>query len=1272
MRSHLLSGRGRIHTATLLALLAHVNAFAGGLDGHGELVPVAGDELAQPLTTWLPDTERPRDGVAVQLVGEGVYRPLVAYLDVWDPVGDGTRYLQSVLVGDLTVANLGARLQHKRLSVDASLPLFTTTSGSLAGGGAALGDLALAGAYALRGAGDGAKWSLGLRPSLRLPTGATHRALGDAGPGGGIDLAGSAWAGPVRVGASIGVVGRTLDSDLGLVGGLGPAFALSAGAAVRPNLAIGAELRGAGGLHSGYDGAPVIPVEAFLTGRARVSDRFTADLGVGRGVNTSAGASAFRAFAGVQLRPPAPAPAVVVQVAQVERAVPEGQFELVVVNPDGEPVPAAALTLGEHDLGQTGEDGRLVVEERSLRAWSKQGLVVQAAGFAPTAPIYPQDDELDGTFTAALAWAPQLVRVVVTSEAGEPIAAQLSSGAGGEPTEVTGAGDLWLPPGASSLSVVAPGYGGQLRDLIVPRTVTQPETVELILHATAGEASIVLDVLDPEGAPVQRAELLIDGNPYGASASGGLLRVDGLAPGPHTIDLRHASFSPVHQELQLVAGENVLRPALARVPGSVVVRVRDAAGPVSDATVVFQGPTRLEPAAIGAKGERYFTLRPGQWSAMVLSPTHSLQARDLVIDEHATGLSVVDVVLGSEGGPAELKLSVVGPTGAPASDVSVWLDGAALGSTASGGGLTVSGLNVGARELTLRGDGRRPVEAQRVFLVEGQQEQLVTVDWLPGMVELRAHDEGGQAVNDGTVRFVGPAERDALALPPSGRTRLQLEPGGWQLLLTSPTRGMVSRSLNLPVDGRRLTLVDLVAGADSGVADLVVDVQDPRGVPIEGASVRLDGALLGHTAEGRLELDDLGIGERLVQAEAYGFLPAERAADLAEGQNQVVLPLAWGPGATLVQVRHDQGAPVLDAVVRLAGPAAVLPSRVDADGDRLLHLDSGVWQVLVSSPEYGLAMQTVEVPANLTELMIVPVNIDPVADGQSTLVLRVIDPAGQPVDGAAVSVDGEQRALTAAGYALVDELTAGAHPLAVSARGHQSLRRDAFTVQPGVQERLLVLDWVPVHVAVTVVDTTGAPVEGAEITVSGPFDVEGALTDARGQALLALPPGGWRVAAQREGMGARTEALNVNLGDDERAVSFTLQAAKVTVTTASVEIAEAVRFDIGSTAILDEGTSILGEVADTLLANPQVARVEVQGHTDSTGSLALNLELSQLRAQAVVAALVARGVAPERLVARGYGATRPVASNETTEGRRTNRRVQFLILEQAGAAARQR
>jgi outer membrane protein OmpA-like peptidoglycan-associated protein len=104
-----------------------------------------------------------------------------------------------------------------------------------------------------------------------------------------------------------------------------------------------------------------------------------------------------------------------------------------------------------------------------------------------------------------------------------------------------------------------------------------------------------------------------------------------------------------------------------------------------------------------------------------------------------------------------------------------------------------------------------------------------------------------------------------------------------------------------------------------------------------------------------------------------------------------------------------------------------------------------------------------------------------------------------------------------------------------------------------------------------------------------------------------------------------------------------------------------VLFDTGKATIDQRSNSLLDEVAAALKDHPEVKNVRIEGHTDNTGGAATNAKLSQSRAEAVREYLAARGVATERLTAKGYGDTQPVASNKTAAGREANRRTDFVV-----------
>ncbi|KYF92629.1 porin [Sorangium cellulosum] len=117
--------------------------------------------------------------------------------------------------------------------------------------------------------------------------------------------------------------------------------------------------------------------------------------------------------------------------------------------------------------------------------------------------------------------------------------------------------------------------------------------------------------------------------------------------------------------------------------------------------------------------------------------------------------------------------------------------------------------------------------------------------------------------------------------------------------------------------------------------------------------------------------------------------------------------------------------------------------------------------------------------------------------------------------------------------------------------------------------------------------------------------------------------------------------------------------ASVRVTETEIVILQQVQF------IRPVSHELLEEVAGVLKDHPEILKIEVQGHTDDRGARQFNTKLSQARAESVLMALVERGIAPERMQAKGYGPDVPIADNKTEAGRQKNRRVQFNIIEKA-------
>jgi len=202
---------------------------------------------------------------------------------------------------------------------------------------------------------------------------------------------------------------------------------------------------------------------------------------------------------------------------------------------------------------------------------------------------------------------------------------------------------------------------------------------------------------------------------------------------------------------------------------------------------------------------------------------------------------------------------------------------------------------------------------------------------------------------------------------------------------------------------------------------------------------------------------------------------------------------------------------------------------------------------------------------------------------------------------------------------------------------------------------------------------TSEPVAGVQVV----------LTDAQHKELRmnADPSGGFRfegvapgtadVSVTSDGYLALVTPADVKVRQ-ENPVDLMLRPIpkkpNVVITGKEITIKQQIQFALDSAVILPDSFGLLTEIADTLIRHPEIKRVEVQGHTDNSGTPDHNKILSEQRAEAVVAWLTQHGVASDRLIAHGYGQEKPLVPNVTAGFRAQNRRVQFIILEKEGAA----
>jgi outer membrane protein OmpA-like peptidoglycan-associated protein len=205
----------------------------------------------------------------------------------------------------------------------------------------------------------------------------------------------------------------------------------------------------------------------------------------------------------------------------------------------------------------------------------------------------------------------------------------------------------------------------------------------------------------------------------------------------------------------------------------------------------------------------------------------------------------------------------------------------------------------------------------------------------------------------------------------------------------------------------------------------------------------------------------------------------------------------------------------------------------------------------------------------------------------------------------------------------------------------------------------------------TVVDKDKGPVKGIVISLTDANGVKHYTeeTDAEGYA-EALVPIGQKYDLVFLSLGRRDVAASVNVSNEPKQnIKLTLRYKRqvfepVPAADASAPprfVLSGVTFDTGKATIRPESFPRLDGVVE-FMTHKKRARIEIAGHTDNVGSAKTNKALSEKRALACRSYLISKGIDGERITAVGYGGERPIAPNDTEEGRQRNRRIEATEL----------
>ncbi len=164
-------------------------------------------------------------------------------------------------------------------------------------------------------------------------------------------------------------------------------------------------------------------------------------------------------------------------------------------------------------------------------------------------------------------------------------------------------------------------------------------------------------------------------------------------------------------------------------------------------------------------------------------------------------------------------------------------------------------------------------------------------------------------------------------------------------------------------------------------------------------------------------------------------------------------------------------------------------------------------------------------------------------------------------------------------------------------------------------------------------------------------------TDNKGKANILLLEGDTYDIEYRDFMEQQNYST-ITIPDQSGAFTYDL---KIKFEPAKTYVLKNVHFETGKATLTTSSYVALNQLVEALKAKPSLV-IEIAGHTDNVGTYENNLKLSQARAESVRNYLLSKGISPERVQARGYADTQPVASNDTEQGKAKNRRTEVRII----------
>ncbi len=274
------------------------------------------------------------------------------------------------------------------------------------------------------------------------------------------------------------------------------------------------------------------------------------------------------------------------------------------------------------------------------------------------------------------------------------------------------------------------------------------------------------------------------------------------------------------------------------------------------------------------------------------------------------------------------------------------------------------------------------------------------------------------------------------------------------------------------------------------------------------------------------------------------------------------------------------------------------------------------------------------------------------------LLISVVDQSGKPIDAKLIIKDvGRKRKLadTTKDGKWRAKIEAGDYEITATREGYRSASASArIRVKETTAVKLKLVE-IPTILTVVVTDKITGKRLGCELVFDMGTEKEKKVYNPTGMFSQKWASGSYRLTVVAKGYETVSQNIRV-VKHRENTVKFALRR--------KIEKKGKILFDFDSDVIRPESYPVLDDVVEKIKLLGKFKKIIIEGHCSSEGTEEYNMDLSRRRALAVKEYLVKKGIDPNKLEIQAYGESRPIASNETEEGRAQNRRVEFIIVEE--------